>query len=646
MRLLSPERPLDYVGPRAILDSIFAISFVFILLLLAWGLGKKSLDKLNISALSELNIILFSLAIGLGLLAYGVLALGLLGILTSQAIFLFLVASALITRTELAKISRTLPSWPSHFRHQYSKINAAEKSLLVLALLILGFATLQALAPPWGYDALMYHLQAPRLWLEAGKITLLPDIWQPNGPMTIEMLFTIGLAVESDVTARLIHLTFAVLVYILCFNFGKDLLGRTGGVISVAILLGIPILPLWSSLAYADMSLALFTLLAIYALYLWRLKKQNTFLLLAGLMMGWALGSKYTALGSFAIVGLWLLLHKRKDGLAAITRTAAFFVLPSLVIAAPWYLKNFFLSGNPLYPFVFCGPGWDEARLTAVMDFLVNGFGMGRTILDYITLPFHLYSNTGSFSTVFGTIDYPSFLFPLLLLYPFTRPKETINLLFGFVAFFFVFWALGTQQTRFLIPIYPLLSVLTASVLLWLGAFLPQKSLNRILVNGLVGGLVVLTIAYQVLSIVDNSPYSVVLGKESKQSFLTRVVFDFPAIRFANENLDENRKILMLWNGQGYYCDQRCIADPDQTRLHLLTVSKPSPKQLANELISDGISHILVDAKGLRYFYLHDPNDRHQQAANYFYEYFAPMCAKRIFADDAIQLYEISCVNK
>jgi hypothetical protein len=74
-----------------------------------------------------------------------------------------------------------------------------EKRLLLLVIsLILILAMAQALTPPWNYDGLMYYLQAPRLFLKAERIVLLSDIWQANGPFTIQMLYMLGLAGGSD----------------------------------------------------------------------------------------------------------------------------------------------------------------------------------------------------------------------------------------------------------------------------------------------------------------------------------------------------------------------------------------------------------------------------------------------------------------
>ena len=58
----------------------------------------------------------------------------------------------------------------------------------------------------------MYHLQGPRLFLEAGRILPLPNTWGANNPFTLELLFMFGLRFGSDNFAKLLHLSFALLL--------------------------------------------------------------------------------------------------------------------------------------------------------------------------------------------------------------------------------------------------------------------------------------------------------------------------------------------------------------------------------------------------------------------------------------------------
>jgi hypothetical protein len=123
------------------------------------------------------------------------------------------------------------------------------------------------------------------------------------------------------------------------------------------------------------------------------------------------------------------------------------------------------------------------------------------------------------------------------------------------------------------------------------------------------------------------------------------MVFDYSALEFINKELPKDAKILMMWDGQGYYCDERCIPDADQARLSLLTRANPQPKALALTMQESGVTHILIDVEGLSFFNYHDIDGRHQRAASYFFDEFVPSCGNRVYGDEAVLVYEITCTE-
>ncbi len=56
----------------------------------------------------------------------------------------------------------------------------------------------------------------------------------------------------------------------------------------------------------------------------------------------------------------------------------------------------------------------------------------------------------------------------------------------------------------------------------------------------------------------------VLLGGETKEQFLARMLDDYEGLAYIKENLPVNARVLMVWDGRGYYCDRRCIPDMDQ----------------------------------------------------------------------------------
>src|SRR5262249_29613270 len=115
----------------------------------------------------------------------------------------------------------------------------------------------------------------------------------------------------------------------------------------------------WS--AYVDLHLTLFLLLALVA-YIgsWNAPRRE-WLWLCGIFYGTALSIKFTALYMIPVLFCGLLLRLRgrfvecpPPGPSLFRALAAQVIAPvalALLMAAPWYLKNWVQTGNPFFPF-------------------------------------------------------------------------------------------------------------------------------------------------------------------------------------------------------------------------------------------------------------------------------------------------------
>ena len=99
------------------------------------------------------------------------------------------------------------------------------------------------------------------------------------------------------------------------------------------------------------------------------------------LVCGFALGTKLLALAvpTFAIGALVVALRNEPKRGAAWLRIGGFALLAAAV-AAPWYLKSYLWTGNPVYPFyyeLFGGRYWTPQRAHEYA-LAQQAFGMGR----------------------------------------------------------------------------------------------------------------------------------------------------------------------------------------------------------------------------------------------------------------------------
>jgi hypothetical protein len=637
-RGLLPERGLEQEGARALLDAAFALALLGVALLTALGVGTWCLRRLGRGRRHDAETALFALPLGLGALGYGVLALGIPGLLNFWTLALWLAGAAWWGGAEAAGWLQALWGGLRRLPGAWRGLPGAGRWLAAAALVLAALTVLHALAPPWDVDGLMYHLEGPRRFLAAGKIDLLPDLWQANGANLPDMLYLLGLGFGSDTFARLLHASCAALLAASVFVFGRRWGGAAAGAAGTAILLGTPIFIVWANWAYTDMAWALYVFLSLCAL----LRGGKRRLALAALLQGLALGSKYLSLGSLVLLALLAAWRLRRLGWRRALGAAGGFVLLAALAGLPFYLKNLALSGNPVYPFYWGGPGWDGERLAALMDFL-NSFGVGRSLADYLALPLNLFARQREFAGFMPEVEIPSPLFVLALLYPLGRRTSALNAVALFGAGWFAWWALGSQQTRFLLPAFPAYSLLAGAGLAGLARSQRWRRLGRVALYGLCGGMLAVTLFYAGVHFLSIGPLPPLLGLESKDAFLRRVVYPYPAAAWVRRELPPQARVMQLWDGQGYYCGERCLPDPEQSRWTYLYGQYPQVPDLAQALHQQRVSHLMVSQGDVEFILAHDPSGRQRQAYDFFVRQFQPACARPVYQDAHTTIYRLIC---
>jgi hypothetical protein len=632
LRWFFPERPLDYTGPLALLDMVFALALLVLMLLLAVGMGLKLLHKLSLSDLTFSEQMLFSMPIGFGVIAYGVLVLGLIGLLQPWAVLLWLIFIGIWTAKEWSEFISGLPEWLRAGYRRWREAGLGKKLVFGTVGLIFILTLCHALSPPTDPDGLIDHLQAPRLFLEAGRFFPTPKFVFGDYPFTVESLFAIGMIFGSDTFAKILHLTFASFLVLATYLLGRRYLRAGTNWMPVVILLGMPIFPIWASLAYIDMGWALYEFLAVFAIVIWGVDNHRRWLIVAGLMTGLALGSKYLAFEGTVAIGLWILWHARKEGWKIALRSASLFGAIALLVGSPWYLKNLWWFGNPIYPYLSSEAG------NLVGNYETFG------LLDYLLLPLNLYIKRELFVGAYGSIEFPSIFFLLAFLYPWSRKSKALNALAGITLLRFVLWAvLSHWRFRYLLPAMPGLSLLASHVMTSLTERPALRRWGQIVVNGLLGGMLVATLLYSVIHFLDVQPLRVILGNESKTGFLRREVSDYAAKEFIQSTLPMDARVFMPWDARGYYCDSRCLPDWLRDKWVTLTSQNKNPSAIATELNEMDVSHLLISIEDVDYAVINDETGQNEQALDFLLNEFRPACLKEIYQDEWTRLYEVEC---
>ncbi|MFH0894560.1 MAG: phospholipid carrier-dependent glycosyltransferase, partial [Bacteroidota bacterium] len=227
----------------------------------------------------------------------------------------------------------------------------------LLYMTIFGFAITEVLlnlTPPISRDALIHHLAIPKLWLLHGGFYEIPWADFSYFPMNIDLLYLIPLYFKNDIIPKFIHFAFGFGTGLLIYNYIKNRLSKNWGLLGFLVFFSTPIIVHLSTTAYVDLGMTFFITASILAFIRWRegTYKDIKWLVLSAVCMGLAAGSKYNALIAWFFLNLMLVFCYSRDtenGLGALKSGAVFFVI-ALLVVSPWYIKNYILTENPIYP--------------------------------------------------------------------------------------------------------------------------------------------------------------------------------------------------------------------------------------------------------------------------------------------------------
>lgn len=636
-----PYRDLNTVGAAALRDLALTLLNWALFLMLAIELGRNLLTWIDPPGISQAERIVFGFSMGTASLSLIVLLLGSTSSLTKLALSLILLGLTWTLAPGFGAALREISGLVLGRLRQCIRSEAIARYSCLAILFVGALGLVNSLGPPWDYDGLMYHLFGPRIFLEHEGLFPYPDNWYVNGPFAIELLFTFGMAFGDDVFPKLVHFSFGAFFIIATYLVARRWLSPRTGILASLLLLGVPILPVWAGFAYIDLGWGLYEFLSIAALLVWSKERDRQWLIVAGSCIGAAAASKYLGLIGIGISGMVLLLLAGRRSNRARVRDLRSLGLPILVIAGPWYVRNFIWFGNPFFPLLFGGPGWDSGRLGDYMAYLTS-FGAGRRLIDYLLLPLNAYVRHAQFGTVMNSIDIPGVLFPLALIAAFNRSSKALRYLVWIGVARAALWSLGSQQLRFLLPTYPLFAIGAADSVAWISDRF-RDSVWRLFLPSLVIGLGLMTAVLQVIVFVKYRPLPAALGYESVESFRLRINGDYPSIKHFLDRSKSSDRLLMIGDARAYLCPDQCIPDPDHFRWAREITRAGNVSQLTRWLHQLGATHVLWSVEDLDFLLQHDPKGIMRSALRLVLEAEQEGCLQAEFTETWSTLYRVSC---
>jgi hypothetical protein len=558
------------------------------------------------------------LAFGLGLTTTSVLALGLgrAGWLFPWPIRLVLGALAvggIACEMAHSRSSATLPG--------RAEQRPRHRALLLLGLLAAPFLALMVLGslqPSIDFDALEYHLQGPKEWYQAGRISFLPHNVYTSMPFSIEMLHLLGMVVIGDwwsgaLVGQFLIMLHAPMAALMIGLAASRLGGPRAGWVGAIVYLSTPWIYRLSVFSYVEGPLGYYHA-ALLHMSLHALSASRAVVQLwgfCGALAGGAMACKYPALVSavlpFGFVMVFDAVRRRR------LQIALAFTVGLLCSIGPWLAKNTVDHGNPVYPLghaVFGGHPWSAERESKWARV------HGPRPIDWRAL-------TGDVLDVFGRNDWQSPLYaalaPLSLLRKGSRKAAVV--LMGYCVFIVATWWLFTHRLdRFWLPVLPPLAILAGLGACWSRRRLWSGVLVAILAVGLSTNWV-----YDTTALAAMNRWTDDLARLRRD--IPRMAS--PSLSWLDQTLPPEARILLVGPAGVFHMRHEVVYNTvfDEENLELIAKGQSSG-QVLHSLRSRGVTHIWVDWAEIH---------RHRKPGGYGYSDFVhPQVLTRLVRDGVL----------
>ncbi len=567
--------------PVYLVDILPEIILFTIISLSCFGIGSIFLRFLKLKT-STTERIVFSLSLGLILIAIFTTISGFAGLLKNRIFLLFLSIIFLSSIPSLISLSTDLREKIQNF-----KISIDPEFIFFVLIIFLLFASfLFTLAPPVFYDSLEFHIAVPNYYIMEGKIKYMEGNVFSNTTLYLQMIYLFGMLVKNEFLAPLLTFLMGVILVLSLVPFGKRFLSLNYSLLPPLILLSLPLTSFLMTTPIQDLPLSLFSFLTFYSYLIFREDGKSGWLILTGIFLGFSIGIKYQALYLCLLLPIFMLITGK--GLKEKLNFIAIIFLIAFAISSPWFLKNIFYSGNAVYPMLFKffgGKGWSNENNTRFFqDLHIKSPSQWLPLLYQVNFS----------SRIFGAGGIIGPIFLIFLPFYFLRRRKIISDSLLLISLLSLFPFLTTGNTR-----YSYFSIIILSLLITYGmeGFKEFKSLKVIMI------LTVLIIiffnsflSFSHLNLI-NPALNLVLGKENKKDYLKNTLPHYSGIEFINRNLPSDSLILFIYEARTAYIKRKFIsATPYDTNiLKDLLREYSDPEELINELKNRRVTHLFLN---------------------------------------------------
>ena len=246
------------------------------------------------------------------------------------------IGAAIVTGDWRLPVNRAAPNaLPRTIRYLFGAIAAAFTVLYLF----------NAWAPEISPDGSSYHLTLVALYLKAhGFKPVLTNVYSTLSG-GVDVLFVAAFSIGRHSAAALTHFAFLIALALAVWSYGKRIGQPLAGAAAALLVYLSPVVGIDGTSAYSDVAVAAIVFSVFYWVQIWDGQREARILVAIGLLAGYCYAAKYTA---------FVMLFYAVGFVAWRTRRVAptFLVAAcSLLMAAPWIVKDWIYVGNPIAPF-------------------------------------------------------------------------------------------------------------------------------------------------------------------------------------------------------------------------------------------------------------------------------------------------------
>ena len=584
----------------AFLNLLDLLTAIF-LTLLTVALGRRVLRLAGFRCPSFAMELAIAGGLGWGVLGYTIFALGTLGLVYNWVAYLLVASLVLWLWRETYGVAGDVGLF---LRRAWSAIRHDRVLLLISIMLALHvlLLTMGSLAPPSAADATRYHLGAPKTYIEQRRVSFIPHVlW--NQPFTAEMIYMLGMLLHRDVLASAINNLLAIWMLLSTYALSRRFFSRRVALLATLIFYSIPWVTVVAVNVKSDTACTLFAVLALMALVQWHETGKHRWLVLAGINLGFCAGSKSSGLVFAGAATTALGVHLFSERLTVRSWklhviTVVTLGMTALAVASPWYVRNWIAAGDPMWPFgynIFHGRYLDEALARAITTYRVRLPGFGWSPLALLLGPWNYTLRLEEINQHFVPVPviFLALLPGLALCWrelP-ERTKQAMKLILLVAMSAYAGWFYTIRETRFLLPVAPILALVSALVI---RAALARTSATRLLILSVFGLAQFFNLGFAV--IYNQQFFPVVFGLQDRDTFLQQRISLYSTMQLINDQLPPERRVLLFMSNDYPLNGPKMLGDDSTQSWWFSSSDYRSASTFASRLVANGVTHILFDS--------------------------------------------------